>query len=330
MNRDRMREKWAYKIRPTQGFIFVFILLALFGGLTVWLYLVHNGAYIFTALFTALVLLLLAVGLYRAAFCKIYIGERGFYHQTRPGDGKYYLYTEIREAWVSSGQALNGAKENFCNYITADGQTHKFQIFYKAQDGVAYLVRRVEEAGGGPAEDAGAETALPAAGNQPAHGRWEYQITGKQNVLPAIVMSFIIGAVFTALTIHQLVKPDPSVMGALCYSFTAVVFLGIFVYSLLRWFCFKVYIGRRGFYFRTTPFNGKYYKYTDVKRCRVEQKTYRQNHSADTLYYYYFIFTLRNGKTKKFRFEKPISGREVAVLQERIERAKNPSGPPAL
>ncbi len=99
-------ERWKYKTRGhggVQSFIPIFILLTLFGGITVWLYGSGNGAYILTAALFAVSVVILLYSIYSYIFVKLFVGGKGFYRQTRPGNGKYYAYTEIAEAWESTG-----------------------------------------------------------------------------------------------------------------------------------------------------------------------------------------------------------------------------------
>lgn len=137
-------EHWNYKIGDGhQGLILLFILLAVFGGLSIWLHMSNNGAFIFAAFFTALILVLIAYSIYRLLVVKVLIGEDGFFHQTRPGNGKYYHYTEIAEAWESSGKTLNGTAGYYCSYKTADGQVVKFPFLPFESDGIDYLLIRI-------------------------------------------------------------------------------------------------------------------------------------------------------------------------------------------
>ncbi|MEG2036389.1 MAG: hypothetical protein RRZ93_00205 [Ruthenibacterium sp.] len=128
-----------------QGIIPCSILLAVFGGLSIWLYCSNNGAYIFSAFLTAAVIVLIPVCIYRAVFVKVLIGEEGVYHQTKPGNGKYYEYADIIKAWDSSGKCLNGTEEYYCNFMLANGQVIKFLYFACDDDGIEYFLKRVEK-----------------------------------------------------------------------------------------------------------------------------------------------------------------------------------------
>lgn len=156
---------------------------------------------------------------------------------------------------------------------------------------------------------------------------WDYKIDGKTNGLARIIISGVLFVVFFILTIDQL-QPHPNKYFPVALGFagiSAAFFIFLAVLSV-RYFCFKIFVGKSGFYFQTNFSNGKYYKYSDIKSCREELKVYRHNHhsgshSNSTLNYYYFIFTEKSGKTTKFQFEKSIHEREIDVLKERIENA---------
>ena len=47
----------------------------------------------------------------RSTFYKVLIGTDGFYYQTGIGNGRYYNYSDIEKAWISSGTAQNGHEE---------------------------------------------------------------------------------------------------------------------------------------------------------------------------------------------------------------------------
>ena len=88
--------QWKYKIRSGKmPVILTVIMFAVFGGLTAWLYSTNNGAFIFTGLFSAILLALVIATSYRLAFYKVLIGEDDFYYQTCPSNGKLFIYSEV-------------------------------------------------------------------------------------------------------------------------------------------------------------------------------------------------------------------------------------------
>lgn len=141
------KEQWKYKIGSGKmPVVLSFIMFALFGGLTIWLRNTNNGAFIFTGILTAVMLLVLLLTVHRLMFYKVHIGNDGFYYQTSISNEKYYAYTDIEKAWISSVTAQNGGQEQYCN-IAAYGETViRVQFFYNDEKGVEYLIKRVKAA----------------------------------------------------------------------------------------------------------------------------------------------------------------------------------------
>lgn len=129
--------RWEFTLRGVggglQGFFPMLFMLALFGGLTYWLHKSGNSVYLYTGIFSLLLILLFLYALLRYLFTKLYIGDRGFFHQTRPGNGRYYTYDEITEAWVSSGQDHSLPT---CHYRTPQGRIIRFH-FSPSREGEA-------------------------------------------------------------------------------------------------------------------------------------------------------------------------------------------------
>ena len=97
--------------------------------------------------------------------------------------------------------------------------------------------------------------------------QWNYKIDGKTNGLARMIIAAVVGIVFLVLAVDQL-QPVPNKYPQIAIFFTsiAVVFLLLTVYLSLRYFCFKIYIGKSGFYFKTRPFNGQYYTYAEGEK----------------------------------------------------------------
>lgn len=310
-------KQWIYKVGGrAQGVLPSLFLLALFGGVSIYLYLSKHGAFLFGMILTAIAFALLIACIFRAKFVKVLIGEDGFYHQTKPGNGRYYKYGEITEAWESSGKSLNGMEQHFCNYKTPDGQVIRFPFFPFEADGIDYLLERVQEAS--------VKTVPTDTDNE----QKEYTIDGKTYGKTSIVLTLVLLVLVLAMTVPVMIYTAPIGIGGIGFfvGTGVLLVLGILIVLVIRYFCFKVRIGSAGFYFQSTPLNGKYYSYSDIISCRIEKKVYHHRRSSGTgmynrLYYYYFIFTDKNGKTTKFQFQKPISGHEIDVLKGRIEQA---------
>lgn len=154
---------------------------------------------------------------------------------------------------------------------------------------------------------------------------WDYKIDGKSSGKFRIIFLFIVAAFFTILTIDQLKgTPNKSLIVAAVFGIVAVSSIYLLIKLLIRYFCFKVFIGKKGFYFQTNPFNSRYYEYSQIKNCREEQKSSRAGYSSQAsqpAYFYYFYFTDEEGKTVKFQFEKALYEHEFNVLKERINNS---------
>ena len=101
-------DKWVYEIGK-DGFAVVFPLIGLVisGGIAIALALANNPAVFFMSLFALFMLVMTLMGLYRQFIMKFLVGENGFYHQTKPGNGRYHRYSELEKAWTSYGDGNN-------------------------------------------------------------------------------------------------------------------------------------------------------------------------------------------------------------------------------
>lgn len=306
-------EQWQYKIGGgLQGVILSAVMLAAFAGLSIWLYISKNGAFLFGMILSTVMFFVFLLTVYRAVFVKVLISQNGFYHQTRPGNGKYYDYGSIKKAWVSSGKNINGTESNYCNYETFDGEVVKFPFFTADSEGIDYLLSCVND------------RAAAMAFENLDENRQEYKIDGKNNGKAGIVVVLVLLAVFIVLDIQLMRYGAPMIVLAL----GTVFLLATLIVLLVRYFCFEVRIGSTGFYFQSNPFNGKYYEYSDIESCKEEMRVYRHRHrrrhgGTRRAYYFYFVFTEKGGKTRRFQFEKPIYEHEIKLLTARIENARN-------
>lgn len=151
--------------------------------------------------------------------------------------------------------------------------------------------------------------------------QWDYKIDGKVNGIARIVILLVLSVLFIVFTIDQLKSgANKHIFVAIAFGVFAVISLYLLIKLSIRYFCFKVYIGNSGFYFKSSPFNGKHYEYDDVVYCKEELKTRYSKQSREVLYYYFFVFKDKNGKTAKFQFEKSVSEREINALKMRINK----------
>lgn len=119
------------------------ITLLVFGGTTVILKIKNNGMFIFTGLLSLAVIAIIVAVLYAHFFKKILITDEGFYYKNGIGKAKYYKFSDIKEAWESSGMARNGANQYYLNFKTADGAVKKFAFTAANSDGVDFLINKV-------------------------------------------------------------------------------------------------------------------------------------------------------------------------------------------
>lgn len=119
------------------------ITLLVFGGTTVILKIKNNGMFIFTGLLSLAVIAIIVAVLYAHFFKKIIIDDEGFYFKIGIGKAKYYEFSDIKEAWESSGMARNGANQYYLNFKTADGAVKKFAFTAANSDGVDFIIHKV-------------------------------------------------------------------------------------------------------------------------------------------------------------------------------------------
>lgn len=294
------KAQWKYKIGSGKTpVVLTLIMLAIFGCLTGWLYSESNGAFLFTGLFSAILLVLVVATVYRLAFFKVLIGKYGFYYQTGPANGKFYAYTQVEKAWIHSGEAQNRAQEDYCNIEIPGLPVIRFQYFYNDEKAINYLVKRIEAA---EREDKAEEYLIDG------------KVFGKTRIVLGIVFLMVIA--FIELVV---IKTSGVAWLAIPGIVMALYVLITLINSNLF---FKVKIGEDGFYCRTNPFNGQYYDYSEITHCKRIKKvvrTRRPRQAENPRYYFFFEFTVQSGATRKFQFEDPIHGHEVDVLKQRIE-----------
>lgn len=283
------------------------LLLSVFGGISIWLYLSQNGAFIFTGFMTVLLILITLYVIYCCIFRKILIFEDGFYFQTDIGNGKYYKYSDIAKAWESDGKALNGVPTYYFNFRTSQGSVKRFSFLIADSDGIEYLINAVENC-----TESGQSTERFSQSDE-----WEYKISGSSNALFRIIVTAILLILFTALTVDQLrLLPNKYLFAAVGFGMIAVTLLVLLIRLVIMQFCFRLYIGKDEFYLQTNPLNGKRYKYREAISCREELKT--SSHGTSEVYRYFFHIDFKNGKSIKLPFEKSVYESEFSVLQERI------------
>lgn len=283
-------------------------MLAVFGGLAIWFHANQNDAFIIGRILVIFAALAFILALYRALFFKVLIDKDGFFYQTAPGNGKYYHYYEIRQMWISSGKETTAQEMTYCNFETINGKTSRFFYMGINSDAVDYLIERVEAV----------ETVDNSEENDDNR---EFIISGKvQGGIRIAVVLFIL-TILVLLTISLSKQGLPPITYLLPIAMVTGSIVVLIVYNLF----YKIEIQKDGFYCRTNPFDGKYYKYSDITKCKLieERKKFGsvRNGTRETHYFYFLIFTDATNKTHKVLYNKALFEREMNVLVTRIKQA---------
>lgn len=304
-------KKWEYKITSgLTGVILSFILLAVFGGLAIWFHVSQNDAIIIGRILVIFAALAFALALYRAIFFKVLIDKNGFFYQTAPGNGRYYNYREIRRMWISSGKEATAQQTTYCNFETNDGKISRFFFMGINSDAVDYLMERVEAAKN---DD---NCKVTEADN-------EIIISGKVQGGQRLAVVIFISAILLMLTNSLIKQGLPPITAMLPIVMAAVSLVIMIVHNLF----YKIQIQKDGFYCRTNPFDGKYYKYSNITKCKLieERKKFgsvRGSGTRETRYFYFLVFADTTNKTRKILYNKALFEREMNILVSRIEQAQ--------
>lgn len=304
------KKQWKYKIGGGVGCgtILVFIMLVGMAALCLWFHKTGNSAIILGRIILTVFAVAFVLSLYRTIFFKILIDKDGFFYQSAPGNGRYYRYSEIRNAWLSSGRETNANTAIYCNYETREGNTFRIAITEADRDAANYLIKRVA-----------AVAVMDAAETQ--DDQRDQIISGKTQGLTRIaVLGFIVGIVMWFS--YRLAREGLPPVG---YVLPVIASSCALVYLVLRYFFYKIEIKRDGFYCRTNPFNGRFYKYRDIAECKVIEKRRRYGSpyrpgSRRTHYLHYLLFTDKSGKVHRIQYDKGLFEREINILVSRIKQ----------
>ena len=304
--------KWEHRITSgLTGVILSFILLAAFGSLAIWFRVSQNDAIIISRILVIFAALAFSLALYRAIFFKVLIDKNGFFYQTAPGNGRYYNYREIRRMWISSGKEATAQQTTYCNFETSDGKTSRFFFMGINSDAVDYLMERVETA-----TSVDTNSKIKEADN-------EIIISGKVQGGQRLAVVVFIFVILLLLT-DSLVKQGLPLITAILPIVMAAVSIVMMVFHNLF---YKIQIQKDGFYCRTNPFDGKYYKYSNITKCKLieERKKFgsvRGSGTRETRYFYFLAFADTTNKTRKILYNKALFEREMNILLSRIEQAQ--------
>lgn len=302
---------YRYKITSgLTGVILSFIMLTVFGGLAIWFHISQSDAIIIGRILVIFSAVAFVLALYRAVFFKVLIDENGFFYQTAPGNGRYYHYHEIRTMWISSGNETNSQQMTYCNFETNEGKISRFSFLGVNLDAVDYLMKRVESA----------ETADSSRATD--DGR-ELVISGRVQGGIRIAVTVFILAIFLLLAKSLAEQGLPPITYILPIAPATVSTVVMIIHNMF----YKIQIQKEGFYCRTNPFDGKYYKYSEIIDCNLveERKKFgsvRNRGVRETHYFYYLVFTDATNKKRRILYNKALFEREMNVLVSRIEQTQ--------
>ena len=291
---------WKYKITGSwTAVIAVAITTAVSGGFTFWLYTAHDGAFVGLGGLTAFFAIICVLSAYGAMSFKLLVDQNGFYFRTKPGNGRYYRYREIRSMWLATDGMTDLQQVTYCNFETMDGKRSRFLVLDPNLDAVDYMIERVEAVGDSREED---------------DRDREFVIPGKRKVGELVIFTVLL------LPVRYVIFRWTS-MPLILRMIPFIAFLVPTVRVFSRGLFFKLKIQKDGFYCRTNPFDGRYYRYGDILDCcLVEAERGTRRH--ETYYAYYMKFTDRANRTHRVLYDKSLYEREMNELVARIERAK--------
>ena len=300
------QRNWKYKINggwPT--LIMASVMLAIFGGITVWLYTTRNGAFIGGLIVTACMAIGFILSVCSVLFFKVFVDKDGFFCQTAPGNGRYYRYSEIRNMWLSSGRETNARQPTYCNFETIEGKRSRFLVLDPHLDAVDYMIERVEAVGSRRGDD---------------DFDREIVITGKTESVVIIILVIFGFPILYLMLFGWTTMP-------LIFRMIPVAIL---LFSIVRAFSHGLFyilkIQKDGFYCRTNPLNGRYYRYSDILDWRLVESQrkigsrYNRGRIRKMYYFYDLKFIDRAHQTHRLPYNKSLYEGEIGELVARIER----------
>lgn len=292
---------WKYKITSSwTAVIAVAITTVVSGGFTFWLYTAHDGAFVGLGGLTAFFAIICVLSAYGAMSFKLLVDQNGFYFRTKPGNGRYYRYREIRSMWLATDGMTDLQQVTYCNFETMDGKRSRFLVLDPNLDAVDYMIERVEAVGASREED---------------DRDREFVIPGKRKVGGLVIFAMLLLPVLYLILFVW--TSIPLILRIIPVAVVLIPVVKVFSYGLF----FKLMIQKDGFYCRTNPFDGRYYRYGDILDCcLVEAERGTRRH--ETYYAYYMKFTDRANRTHRVLYDKSLYEREMNELVARIERAK--------
>ena len=293
---------WKYKITGNwTAVIAVAITTAVFGGVAFWCRTAGNqGGLVGFGGLTAFFAIVCIRLIYAELSFRLLVDESGFYFRTTLRDGRYYRYREVRSMWLATDGMTDLQQATYCNFETMDGKRSRFLVLDPNLDAVDYMIERVEAVGDSHEED---------------DRDREFVIPGKRKVGGLMIFAVLLLPVLYLILFVW--TSMPLILRIIPVAVVLIPVVKVFSYGLF----FKLMIQKDGFYCRTNPFDGRYYRYGDILDCcLVEAERGTRRH--ETYYAYYMKFTDRANRTHRVLYDKSLYEREMNELVARIERAK--------
>ena len=283
---------WKYKITSNwTAVIAVAITTVVSGGFTFWLYTAHDGAFVGLGGLTAFFAIICVLSAYGAMSFKLLVDQNGFYFRTKPGNGRYYRYREIRSMWLATDKETDLQQATYCNFETMDGKRSRFLVLDPQLDAVDYMIERVEAVGASREED---------------DRDREFVIPGKKKVGGLMIFAVLL---FPVLYLIFRWTSMPLILRIIPVAVVLIPVVKVFSHGLF----FKLKIQKDGFYCRTNPFDGRYYRYGDILDCcLVEAERGTRRH--ETYYAHYMKFTDRANRTHRVLYDKSLYERVMNEL----------------
>jgi hypothetical protein len=199
---------------------------------------------------------------------------------------------------------------SYCNYETTDGKVVRFFITGADMDAVEYFLQRVE-------------TAEMVRHDNETDDMRDLTISGKVQGIQRIAAVIFIVTIFLIL-VNSLVEVGiPPIVNII----PIIASLVSVIYVIIQHCFYKIEIQKEGFFCRTNPFNGQYYRYCDI--AYSETKEIRRKFGSiwdpgvrKSRYFHILIFADRSGNKRKLLYNKALFEYEINVLVSRIEKEK--------
>lgn len=225
------KRHWRYKIGGNViGTILCSVMLAGAAALCIWFEKTGNGAILLGRIILVVFAVAFALSLYRVVFFKVLIDRDGFFYQSAPGNGRYYRYSELRNAWVSAGKETNSTSTYYLQFETREGSITRIAILEADMDAADYLVKRV------------AVVATSDVTGMEDDQR-DHIISGKIKGLTKIT---VIGSIF-AIVMWLSYTLFEEGLPPLTYTLSAIAVFCAFVYVIMQTFFYRIEILRDGF-----------------------------------------------------------------------------------